>query len=168
MFMEIVMPKAPKQWPPIAALSLLGQSGLSVNVSTAGTQPGRTGRNRQQATPSQLASYALAWGDGSITTGAGAPPATLQHVYSGSQLSAVIELTVIDINTLRSSVQLTVNNLSTPIAPSIPTAVSATATGETTITLTWADVPGTAQVFQIMRALSGGSPIPIAQVSAPT
>lgn len=162
------MPKAPKSWPPIAKLSLLSQSGLQVQVSTVGTQPGRTGRNRAQASLSQLASFSVAWGDGTTTTGAGAPPATLTHIYPAAQSTAVIQLSVTDTNTLTASVQLTVNNISDPILPSVPTAVSVTTTGQTTITVTWTDVPMTAQVFQILRALSGGTPIAIAQVSAPT
>jgi PKD repeat protein len=109
-----------KKWPPIANLTLVDQTGLTVTLSTLGTQPGAIGNPRRNAIPSDLATYQLTWGDGNSVSGLGMPPVTLTHPYASDQGSATALLLVTDSTGLTDSDSVTVTGLVDPTAPTPP------------------------------------------------
>ena len=110
-------PRNDKKFPPTARLSVISNAALTVAVSTAGTTPGATGKNRRQSAPSTLASWSIFWGDGAVDGGTGAPPASLTHTYANAALTPTISLTVVDTNTLRATALIVVSIVAIPPPP---------------------------------------------------
>lgn len=160
-------PKTPKQWPPVARLTLTAQSGFTITVSTAGTQAGSTGQGHNKV-PSQLASWQLFWGDTQQESGFGPPPASFSHTYASPVgTTAFIRLVVVDRNTLTAQATLTIVGLGQ--LPAAPTLLTATVLGPTSIQLAWADVIGNALNYSVERSPHGaGTFVVIATVLAPT
>src|SRR5688572_1684765 len=78
---------APPRKTAMARLTFVSQQNMTLTVSTEGTKAGNGG--------AKLASWRVTWGDGTETSGLGAPPLTLSHPYAAAS-AYLVTLSVTD------------------------------------------------------------------------